>query len=136
MSKLCDKYTDRIIDYSVGLLSSEQAAEIEQHLAVCEKCRKFADKIETEDNFLSGHFGSFSADIKRGQQEVIEAVKCFRTDSKQLSILSLRNMLDSFPVKVAVAVGILAFFGFYFLKVHNCMYAVEQYMDICSIIAK
>ncbi|MCL5279223.1 MAG: zf-HC2 domain-containing protein [Planctomycetes bacterium] len=75
MNGPCPEMQDRIADYVLGALDTEQAEALQKHLDGCEACRRYAQSLQDETQSLVALGRQFDADMGARRDKVIEALQ-------------------------------------------------------------
>jgi anti-sigma factor RsiW len=65
---------DKIADYVLGALDTEQAEALQKHLSGCQACRQYAQSLQEQAQSLVALGGQFDADMEARRDRVIEAL--------------------------------------------------------------
>jgi len=75
MKKPCTDLQDRIADYVLGSLDSQQAQSLQQHLDRCDACRQYAQDLQAEAQSLVALGREIKADMDARQDQAIRALQ-------------------------------------------------------------
>ncbi len=75
MNRPCPEMQDKIADYVLGALDTEQTEALQEHLAGCETCRRYAQSLQDEAQSLVALGRQFDADTEARRDKVIAALQ-------------------------------------------------------------
>jgi len=75
MNRPCPEMQDKVADYVLGALDSEQTEALEKHLGGCEACRQYAQSLQHEAQSLVALGRRLDADMEARRDRVIEALQ-------------------------------------------------------------
>jgi anti-sigma factor RsiW len=75
MNRPCPEMQDKIADYVLGALDTRQTEALQQHLAACEGCRKYAQSLQEQAQLLVALGRNLDTDMESRQDKVIEALQ-------------------------------------------------------------
>ena len=75
MNRPCPEMQDKVADYVLGALDSEQTEALEKHLGGCEACRQYAQRLQHEAQSLVALGRRLDADMEARRDRVIEALQ-------------------------------------------------------------
>ena len=88
MKSNCDKMKEQIADLITGIPAEKEAQTIEQHLNECSVCRAYAQRMEKEEELLTGFFAKFDTNMTSREDESINIINRFDA-SGQTNVVSL-----------------------------------------------
>jgi hypothetical protein len=74
MNRPCPEMQDKVADYVLGALDSQEADALEEHLAACEACRRYARSLQEQTQALVALGRQMDADMEARRDKVIEAL--------------------------------------------------------------
>jgi anti-sigma factor RsiW len=75
MNRPCPEMQDKIADYVLGALSSEQIEALQQHLVACETCRQYAESLEKQAQALVAFGCEIDANMDSRRERAMEALQ-------------------------------------------------------------
>jgi anti-sigma factor RsiW len=75
MNGPCPQMRNQIADYLLGALDAEQAGALQEHLAGCEACRRYAQDLEDQAKSLVAFGQQIETDMEARQNRVIAALQ-------------------------------------------------------------
>ena len=113
MSKDCEKMQDKIVDYILGVLSQEDCDVLNEHIAVCSKCRQYMQGLKAEKSLLREFAGKVDTSMEPREERMAKAITSCN-QSKQIKLpLTWRTFLKSKISKLAVAAVLLIAVGYF-----------------------
>jgi anti-sigma factor RsiW len=74
MNRPCPEMQDKVADYVLGALDTQQAEALEKHLGGCEACQQYARSLQDETQALVALGRRCDADMEARRDKVIEAL--------------------------------------------------------------
>ncbi|MHC4535223.1 MAG: anti-sigma factor family protein [Planctomycetota bacterium] len=113
MSKDCEKMQDKIVDYILGDLSQEDCDVLNEHIAVCSKCRQYMQILKAEKSLLREFAEKVDTGMKPREEIMAKAITS-RNQGKQIKLpLTCRTFLQSKISRLAVAAVLLIAVGYF-----------------------
>jgi anti-sigma factor RsiW len=75
MNRPCPDRQDKIADYVLGALDTQQRAALQKHLGGCEACRQYAQNLQKQAQSLVALGRQFDADMEARRDKVIQALQ-------------------------------------------------------------
>ena len=75
MSRPCDDMLERIVDFTLGILSEEHARDVQAHVDECESCRRYMQALAGQSEALVAMSRDVQTDMDARQKRVIEAMQ-------------------------------------------------------------
>ncbi len=112
MSEDCEKMQDKILDYILGTLSQEDCEVLNEHIAVCSKCRQYMQVLKDEKRLLREFAGKVDMGMKPREEKMAKAITS-SNQGKQIRLpLTWRTFVQSKISKLAVAAVLLIAVGY------------------------
>ncbi|HUT28652.1 MAG TPA: zf-HC2 domain-containing protein [Sedimentisphaerales bacterium] len=115
MDSDCEKTRDRIADFLTGTLSDAEAEAMEQHLGVCAGCRMYERALRQEDRLLDELVATFSAEMTRREDEVINVIGGVDVRAAAPTVWSAGAWLKNLLARHAAAAAVIVVVGLYFV---------------------
>ncbi len=122
MNRECDKIRDLIADSVTGILSPDQARQLDEHLSGCTDCRNYADALKHEDVLLTQLVAGLDTDMRNRQRRLLEALDRCQSEQRE-TITKWRIIMKSPITKIAAAAAIITAVTF---GVHHFYGSVEN----------
>jgi len=106
MNRECDKIKGLIADSVTGILSPDQARQLDEHLSGCSDCRNYADALKHEDMLLTQLVAGLDADMRNRQQRLLETLDRCQSEQRE-TITKWRIIMKSRITKLAAAAAII-----------------------------
>ena len=74
MNGPCPEMQDKVADYALGTLDTQQTEALQEHLAGCEACRQYAESLQKQAQSLVALGRRLDADMEGRRDKVIEAL--------------------------------------------------------------
>lgn len=75
MSRPCDDMLERIVDFTLGILSEEHTRDVQAHVDECEACRRYMQALAEQSEALVAMSRDVQTDMDARQKRVIEALQ-------------------------------------------------------------
>ncbi|MDI6450963.1 anti-sigma factor family protein [Anaerobaca lacustris] len=75
MNRPCRDIRERIIDHMLGVLSAEQAQDVQSHLDACQSCRQYVQALTGQGDALAALGRKVQADMNIRRDKAIEAFR-------------------------------------------------------------
>jgi len=75
MNRPCPQMQDKVADYVLGALDTQQAQALQEHLGGCEACRQYARSLQEQAQSLVALGQRLEADMEARRDRVIEALQ-------------------------------------------------------------
>jgi anti-sigma factor RsiW len=136
MSDKCDSFKDKIAELISGTLPDGEINAVQEHKQQCKDCAEFEQILRAEDALLTHLFDGFDKDLDRQQDEVIKAIGCFSSKTKDRILMTIRTIIDNPVVKLAAAAAVIAFVTFNCVRAMSWLHDLERFMNICTVTMK
>lgn len=113
MSEDCEKMQDKIVDYILGVLSQEDFDVLNEHIAVCSKCRQYMQALKGEKKLLREFAGKVDAGMEPREEEMAKAITSCNKGRQIKLPLTWRIFVQSKISKLAVAAVLLIAVGYF-----------------------
>lgn len=131
MKSNCDKMKEQIADLITGIPAEKEAQTIEQHLNECSACRAYAQRMEKEEELLTGFFAKFDTNMTSREDEAINIINRFDA-SRQTNVVSLGKMImKSLFAKHAAAAALIVFVTLYFIITLTWISQINECIRLC-----
>ena len=75
MNGPCPQMQDKVADYVLGALDTQQAEALQKHLGGCEACRQYAQSLQEQAQSLVALGRQIDADMEARRDKVIQALQ-------------------------------------------------------------
>ena len=113
MSKDCEKMQDKIVDYILGTLSQEDCDVLNEHIAVCSKCRQYMQTLKAEKSLLREFAGTLDMGMEPREERLTKAITSYSQGNQIKLPLTWRTFVQSKISKLAVAAVLLIAVGYF-----------------------
>jgi len=113
MSRECKHIRNLIADSVTGTLPPDQAKHLDEHLAGCTDCRRYAEALRREDVLLTQFVAGVGADTAHRQRQLLQTLLS-RSLQPTDTLTGGRKIMTTSIAKLAIAASvavIVAFFG-------------------------
>lgn len=103
-----EKWQDKIADFTVGLLSTEEAIELQKHLNECPQCKGYLKDLENDDKLL-GEFASFMSEerLVSIEENVLAELDNIQEKQKQLKTETIKIETRRWLPRVAAVAAVI-----------------------------
>jgi anti-sigma factor RsiW len=115
MDSDCEKTRDRIADFLTGTLSDAEAEAMEQHVGACPGCRTYERALQQEDRLLDELVATFSAEMTRREDEVIDVIGSVDARAAGPTVRSVKTRVKNLLARHAAAAAVIVVVGLYFV---------------------
>jgi len=95
MSKDCEKMQDKIVDYILGVLSQEDCDVLNEHIAVCSKCRQYMQALKAEKSLLREFAEKVDTSMEPREERMAKAITSFNQSKQIKPPLTWRTFVQS-----------------------------------------
>ncbi len=113
MSENCEKMQDKIADYIIGALSQEHHDALNEHIAVCSKCREYMQALKAEKSLLVDFAKKLDAGMETREEKVLQAIKHCKPRERINLLSTCRTIVQSKITKLTVAAALLIGVGYF-----------------------
>ncbi len=109
MSTTCRTMQERIVDYLLGTLDATDTQDLQGHLARCDACRQYLNRLETQDKGLVTLGQCVKADMEARQEKVVQAftnAACIGSRSSRPAFMWIRLARMAVAAVIVLAAGI------------------------------
>lgn len=104
----CDSYREKIEQYICNELNSDESRILLQHIGGCEKCRKYLNSLNEQEQKISAWVDSLQSSVQAGQDQTIERFRRMQALTPRITQTN-RRFLWSYYVAAACLLIVAGF---------------------------
>jgi anti-sigma factor RsiW len=122
---------DQIADFVTGILPEEEAQTLQQHLSECAACRDYAQRLEEEEQLLTGFFAKFDTNMASWEDEAINMINRFDASGRNNVISVGKMIMRSFLIRHAAVAAVIVFVTLYFIITLTYISQINECIRLC-----
>jgi hypothetical protein len=107
MNSPCETTREKIADFVLGILSSDESNALTEHISRCPECRKYAQALQDEKRSLVQLGEALDRDMKAREDKVIEALNQSVQSKRAKPLPIWRIIMKSRITKLAAAAAVV-----------------------------